>query len=116
MKIEIFKQRKEELEKKEIHFKNSVMKFDKFLKVVINIYFKTQMLIKLKMFIFKENDTKLRRAVKKAQDERDLQKFKQNEIVRLGEEIEASLLLKTIIAKKISKHKKFIIFLENVLF
>ena len=33
IKMEIFKTRKDELEKKETHFKQSVMKFDKFLKV-----------------------------------------------------------------------------------
>ena len=56
MKMDSLNQRKQELEKKEIQLKESVLKFDKFLK---------------------ENDAKLSRAVKKAEDERELQKAKQ---------------------------------------
>jgi hypothetical protein len=36
MKIESLNQRKQELEKKEIQLKESVIKFDKFLKVILN--------------------------------------------------------------------------------
>ena len=66
-------------------------------------------------FNIKENDIKLRRAVKKAQEERDLQTFKQNEIERLSEEIKLSENLKEKLLKKISKHLKYIKYLENVM-
>ena len=36
MKIESLNQRKQDLEKKEIQLKESVIKFDKFLKVILN--------------------------------------------------------------------------------
>ena len=38
MKMESLSQRKKELEKKEIQLKESVVKFDKFLKVLINFF------------------------------------------------------------------------------
>ncbi len=61
MKMESLQQRREELEKKECQLKESLLKFDKFLK---------------------ENDIKRARAVKKAQDERDLLLQKDKEIER----------------------------------
>ncbi len=36
-KMEAFKERKDELERKELHFKNSICKYEQFLKVWINI-------------------------------------------------------------------------------
>ena len=59
MKMESLQQRREELERKEHQLKESLLKFDKFLK---------------------ENDSKRARAVKKAQDERELRKSKEREI------------------------------------
>jgi hypothetical protein len=35
-KMGAFKERKEELEKKELHFKNSICKYEQFLKVKLN--------------------------------------------------------------------------------
>ena len=61
MKMESLQQRRDELERKEHQLKESLLKFDKFLK---------------------ENDSKRARAVKKAQDERDLRKSKEREIER----------------------------------
>ena len=61
MKMESLQQRREELERKEFQLKESLLKFDKFLK---------------------ENDSKRARAIKKANDERDLKKSKDKEIDR----------------------------------
>merc|ERR1712179_136788 len=58
MKMESLQQRREELERKEFQLKESLLKFDKFLK---------------------ENDSKRARAIKKANDERDLKKTKDKE-------------------------------------
>jgi len=67
MKMESLQQRREELERKENQLKESLLKFDKFLK---------------------ENDSKRARAVKKSRDERELRKGKEKDIVRLKAEIE----------------------------
>lgn len=61
MKMESLQQRREELEKKEYQLKESLLKFDKFLK---------------------ENDIKRTRAEKKAHDEKELSTNKQKEIER----------------------------------
>ena len=61
MKMETLQQRKEELEKKERSLKESLLKFDKFLK---------------------ENDMKRARAVKKTKDEQEAIKTKDKEIER----------------------------------
>ncbi|XP_074640131.1 coiled-coil domain-containing protein 42 homolog [Tubulanus polymorphus] len=66
MKMESLGQRREELERKEFLLKESLLKFDKFLK---------------------ENDSKRARAVKKADDEKDLKRSKVNEITRLKDSI-----------------------------
>ncbi len=71
------------------------------------------------MFIFnqlKENDAKRARALKKAEDERDLQRSKHKEIERLQEEIKQVLLLKEKLAKKVGKYTKFNTYLEKVSF
>ena len=62
MKMESLQQRREELERKEHQLKESLLKFDKFLK---------------------ENDSKRARAVKKSHDERELRKGKEKDIDRL---------------------------------
>lgn len=93
MKMESLAQRRAELEKKEMQLKESVIKFDKFLK---------------------ENDAKLSRAVKKAEDERELQKSKQKEIERLQNEIETLSVLRDKLQRKVQKHSKFNKYLEQV--
>lgn len=93
MKMESLAQRRIELEKKEMQLKESVIKFDKFLK---------------------ENDAKLSRAVKKAEDERELQKSKQKEIERLRSEIETLSVLRDKLQRKVQKHSKFNKYLEQV--
>lgn len=93
MKMESLNQRKQELEKKETQLKESVVKFDKFLK---------------------ENDAKLSRAVKKAEDERELQKIKQKEIERLQEEIKQLVKLKDKLTKKVQRFSSFNKYLEQV--
>lgn len=92
MKMDSLNQRKQELEKKEIQLKESVLKFDKFLK---------------------ENDAKLSRAVKKAEDERELQKAKQKEIERLQEEIANLIKLKGKLQRKVEKFSRFNRYLEQ---
>ena len=61
MKMENLQQRREELERKELQLKDSLLKFDKFLK---------------------ENDMKRARALKKTKDERDAVGTKDKEIDR----------------------------------
>lgn len=67
MKMESLQQRRAELERKELQLKESLEKFDKFLK---------------------ENDLKKNRAIKKANDERDMKKAKDKEIEILQVESE----------------------------
>ena len=62
MKMESLQQRREELERKEYSLKESLLKFDKFLK---------------------ENDSKRARALKKASDERDAKRRKDRKSTRL---------------------------------
>merc|ERR1711976_119055 len=65
MRMESLQQRTEELDRKEQQLKESLLKFDKFLK---------------------ENDAKRARAIKKAADERELCKVKDKEIKKLEEQ------------------------------
>lgn len=62
MKMESLQQRREELERKEHQLKESLLKFDKFLK---------------------ENDSKRARAVRKTHDEIELRRTKQRDIDKL---------------------------------
>ena len=94
MKMESLQQRKEELERKEFQLKESLLKFDKFLK---------------------ENDSKRARAVKKANDEKDLKKSKDKEIERLIDETAAYAKEKERLAKKLDKHVIFHKYMEKVL-
>ena len=94
MKMESLNQRRQDLEKKESQLKESVLKFDKFLK---------------------ENDGKLARAVKKAEDERELQKAKQKEIERLQDEIKQLAVRKEKLQNLVQKYSKFNRYLEQVL-
>ena len=74
MKMESLQQRQEELERKECTLKESLLKFDKFLK---------------------ENDSKRMRAVKKALDEKASKQQKEKEHESLLDEITGMHLLFT---------------------
>ncbi|KAL5477714.1 hypothetical protein EMCRGX_G024549 [Ephydatia muelleri] len=93
MKMETLQQRRDELQRKEQKLKESLLKFDKFLK---------------------ENDLKRARALKKAKNEQDLCRQKDREIEKLVQEIEE---LNVTGRKQKSKLKKYTIyrqFLEKV--
>ncbi|ELT94686.1 hypothetical protein CAPTEDRAFT_93836, partial [Capitella teleta] len=94
MKMESLQQRREELERKEFQLKESLLKFDKFLK---------------------ENDSKKARAIKKATDEKDLQKSKDKEIDRLREDTSHLVKNRAKIQAKLEKHIMFHKYLEKVL-
>lgn len=94
MKMESLQQRREELERKEYQLKESLLKFDKFLK---------------------ENDSKRARAVKKANDERDLKKQKDKEITKLEEENDLLTQQKDRLHKKLEKFSIFHRYMEKVL-
>lgn len=94
MKMESIQQRKEELERKECLLKESLMKFDKFLK---------------------ENDSKRIRAIKKATVERELKKVKDKEIEKLQEELEILTLQKDRLHRKLERNAIYHRFLERVL-
>ncbi len=66
------------------------------------------------MEFLKENDAKLRRAVKKSEEEIELHKNKQREIDRLNKEISESTAIKDKLFNLVSKIKVFPDFLENV--
>jgi uncharacterized membrane protein len=66
------------------------------------------------MEFIKENDAKLRRAVKKSEEEIELHKNKQREIDRLNKEISESTAIKDNLFNLVSKIKVFPDFLENV--
>lgn len=94
MKMESLQQRREELERKEFQLKESLLKFDKFLK---------------------ENDSKRARAVKKAHDEKDLKRVKDKEIGRLMEEKRELQGVKDKLVGRLNKHKIYHKFLEKTL-
>ncbi|XP_071478707.1 coiled-coil domain-containing protein 42 homolog [Diadema antillarum] len=94
MKMESLQQRREELERKEYQLKESLLKFDKFLK---------------------ENDSKRARAVKKAHDEKDLKRSKEKEISRLLEEKRELQNQKDRLLQRLNKHRLFHRFLERTL-
>lgn len=92
MKMESLHQRREELERKQHQLKESILKFDKFLR---------------------ENDAKRERAEKKAKDERELQKAKQKEIERLQNDIKNLMKFKDKFQQDVQKYSKFNSFLEK---
>ncbi|XP_038060781.1 coiled-coil domain-containing protein 42 homolog [Patiria miniata] len=94
MKMESLQQRREELERKEFQLKESLLKFDKFLK---------------------ENDSKRARAIKKAHDERDLRRAKEREILRLLEEKKDLQGSKDKLLGRLNKHKIYHGYLERTL-
>ncbi|XP_041347860.1 coiled-coil domain-containing protein 42 homolog [Gigantopelta aegis] len=94
MKMESLQQRREELEKKEYQLKESLLKFDKFLK---------------------ENDSKRARAVKKANDEREMKKHKDKEIIKLKEDTSIVLKEKEKLQRKLVKYEVYHKYMEKVL-
>ncbi|XP_071790704.1 coiled-coil domain-containing protein 42 homolog [Asterias amurensis] len=94
MKMESLQQRREELDRKEYQLKESLLKFDKFLK---------------------ENDSKRARAVKKAFDERELRKSKEKEIFRLLDEKKDLQGSKDKLLGRLNKHKIYHRYLERTL-
>jgi len=94
MKMESLQQRREELERKEYQLKESLLRFDKFLK---------------------ENDSKRARALKKASDEREATRGKDKEIEKLSEEIKVLSLYKDKTQNKLEKYAKFQRYLDKVL-
>ncbi|KAL2912077.1 hypothetical protein HK105_208429 [Polyrhizophydium stewartii] len=86
MKMESLTQRREELARKETQLKDSLLKFDKFLKarcLSLLIY----MPLELPLPPQSENDAKRMRALKKSMDERKLREQKEQEISALKESI-----------------------------
>jgi len=94
MKMESLQQRREELERKEYQLKESLLKFDKFLK---------------------ENDSKKARALKKASDEKDASRGKDREIEKLKEEMNALVVYRDKTQGKLEKYAKFQKYLDKVL-
>ncbi|RDD42880.1 Coiled-coil domain-containing protein 42-like protein [Trichoplax sp. H2] len=93
MKMESLQQRREELERKEYQLKESLLKFDKFLK---------------------ENDSKRTRALKKAHEERDLIKSKDKDIIKLIDETQTMIKQRDKMQKKLLKYILYL-FLSLVL-
>jgi len=93
MKMESLQQRRDELERKEHQLKESLLKFDKFLK---------------------ENDSKRARAVKKSHDERELRKGKEKDIDRLLVEITQLTTEKERYQEKLVKNSIFQKYMEKV--
>jgi len=94
MKMESLQQRQEELERKECTLKESLLKFDKFLK---------------------ENDSKRHRALKKALEEKASKQQKHQEHESLLEEINILEEERNKIQEKLDMHKKFHTYMDAVL-
>lgn len=94
MKMESLQQRQEELERKECTLKESLLKFDKFLK---------------------ENDSKRHRALKKALEEKASKQQKHHEHESLLEEINILEEERNKIQEKLDMHKKFHTYMDAVL-
>ncbi|XP_041083950.1 coiled-coil domain-containing protein 42 homolog [Polyodon spathula] len=93
MKMESLQQRREELERKEEQLKESLLKFNKFLK---------------------ENDSKRSRAVKKACDAREIAQQKNRDAERLGEEMAILEAKKERLQRKVERNAIFWKYLEKV--
>jgi len=94
MRMESLQQRTEELERKEKQLKESLLKFDKFLK---------------------ENDAKRARAIKKTAEEREMCRIKDKEIVKLETQLEELLSRRALLNTKLEKHEIFSTFMTKVL-
>jgi len=94
MKMEGLAQRRQELERKEQQLKQSLMKFDRFLK---------------------ENDSKKSRALKKAMDERNMIKQKEESIVKFRQDCQALESERDRFKKRLEKYVIYKNYLEEVL-
>ena len=94
MKMEGLAQRRQELESKEQELKQSLMKFDRFLR---------------------ENDSKKTRALKKAKDERNMIKQKEGEITTLQSECHDLERERDKFKKRLEKYTIYQTYLERVL-
>uniref|UniRef100_A0A1I8I398 DUF4200 domain-containing protein n=2 Tax=Macrostomum lignano TaxID=282301 RepID=A0A1I8I398_9PLAT len=94
MKMESLQQRREELEKKEHQLKESLLKFDRFLK---------------------ETDAKRVRAVKKAGDERAYRRQKEQEIVEIQGEMRVYSQLRERLKALSDRYERYQKFLEKVI-
>ncbi|XP_052802473.1 coiled-coil domain-containing protein 42 homolog isoform X2 [Mya arenaria] len=94
MKMESLQQRREELERKEYQLKKSLLQFDKFLK---------------------DNDSKKARAVKKANDEREMKRQKEKEIEKLKVETDDFNKNKEKLKRKLENYSVFHKYMEKAL-
>lgn len=94
MKMESLQQRREEVERKEMQLKESLLKFDKFLK---------------------ENDSKRIRAIKKATVEREMKKVKDKEIEKLQMELEVLTSQRDRLHRRLERNAIYHRFLDRVL-
>ncbi|XP_052226806.1 coiled-coil domain-containing protein 42 homolog isoform X1 [Dreissena polymorpha] len=94
MKMESLQQRREELERKECLLKKNLLQFDKFLK---------------------DNDSKKARAVKKANDEREMKRQKEKEIEKLDIDTKELETNKKKLLRKLENYKVFHKYMEKTL-
>ncbi|XP_053533239.1 coiled-coil domain-containing protein 42 homolog [Ictalurus punctatus] len=94
VKRESLRQRKEEVKKKEENLKDSLLKFDKFLK---------------------ENDAKRARGVKKAESERAVLRERERELERLHTHIAALLVKKEKLQERVERFRVYCEFLHTAL-
>lgn len=94
MKMESLQQRREELERKEYQLKKSLLQFDKFLK---------------------DNDSKKARALKKANDEKEMKRQKEKEIEKLKEETNDLVKTKDRLQRKLENYSIFHKYMEKAL-
>merc|ERR1711937_570267 len=94
MRMESLQQRTEELERKEQQLKESLLKFDKFLK---------------------ENDAKRARAIKKSAEEQELCKKKEMEVQKLEDLQQQLVEERERLSEKLEKHEIYQKFMQKVL-
>ncbi|XP_053341802.1 coiled-coil domain-containing protein 42 homolog isoform X1 [Clarias gariepinus] len=94
VKRQSVRQRREELKKKEENLKDSLLKFDKFLK---------------------ENDAKRARGVRKAESERAVLRERERELERLHTDIAALLVKKEKLEERVERFKVYSEFLHTVM-
>ncbi|XP_014773116.1 coiled-coil domain-containing protein 42 homolog [Octopus bimaculoides] len=93
-KMERLQQRRGELERKELQLKESLEKFDKFLK---------------------ENDSKRIRAIKKANDQRELKRSKMREIAKFQDDLRNLIIVNNQLKKRQKLYHKFCLFMQKIL-
>ncbi|XP_065682767.1 coiled-coil domain-containing protein 42 homolog isoform X1 [Hydra vulgaris] len=94
LQMESVKQRREQLDRKKHELKESLLKFDKFLK---------------------ENDSKRARAIKKMTDEREAKRGKEREIEKLEEEMRQLIKTRDKIQKKAEKYSVCQRYLDKII-